>query len=217
MRRFTALVLLLASLVLSSCQSAYFGAMEKFGVHKRDILVERVEDGIDAQEEAKEQFEDAFAAFVAVSGVEVGELKQVYQRFKDAFDASEKKAEAVWSRIEGIESVSEALFAEWEKELALYSNPDLRSASADQLKRTRRKAAELLTAMRAAANRMKPVLDAFRDQTLFLKHNLNAQAVAALDRTASDLRGEVNDLIRQMDQSIREASSFVAQLRTDAK
>ena len=32
------------TMALSGCQSAYYSAMESVGVHKRDILVDRVEE-----------------------------------------------------------------------------------------------------------------------------------------------------------------------------
>ena len=53
-------LLLALGLTLSGCQSVYYEAMEKMGTHKRDILVDRVEDGKEAQEEAKAQFSSAF-------------------------------------------------------------------------------------------------------------------------------------------------------------
>ena len=200
-------------LFLSSCQSAYYGAMEKFGVHKRDILVDRVEEAREAQEDAKEQFESAFEQFLAVSEVDVGELKSTYDRLKEAYDKSETRAKAVRSRIDAIDDVSKALFREWESELGDYNNQELRATSERQLKQTRAQAERLILAMRAAAAKMDPVLAAFSDQVLFLKHNLNAQAIAALNKTSIELKDEVAALIRQMEASIAEANAFVSQMR----
>jgi len=187
--------------------------MEKFGVHKRDILVDRVEAAREAQEDAKEQFETAFEAFLAVSEVEVSDLKATYDRLQEAFEKSEARAQAVRSRIEAIEGVSRALFKEWGGELDQYSNQELRAVSEEQLERTRKLSESLIRAMRVAASRMDPVLDAFRDQVLFLKHNLNAQALAALNKTSLALRDEVEVLIRQMEASIEEANAFVEQMK----
>jgi len=200
-------------LLLTGCQSAYYGAMEKLGVHKRDILVDRVEEAKDAQEEAKEQFATAFEEFLAVSGVEVTDLKRTYDSLKVQFDASSERAEAVHERISGIRSVAKALFKEWESELEQYTSPTLREASAAQLKSTRDLYESLITAMDQAASKMKPVLDAFRDQTLFLKHNLNAQAIAALNETSLSIKDEVQVLIEQMEESIDEANSFISKMR----
>lgn len=200
-------------LLLCSCQSAYYGAMEKFGVHKRDILVDRVEEARESQEEAKEQFESAFEAFLSVSKVDLGQLKETYDRLKRQFDESEAKAADVRDRIDAIEDVSKALFKEWENELGEYTSPALRAASEEQLESTRVQAEGLVRAMRLAASKMDPVLNAFRDQVLYLKHNLNAQAIAALNRTSLELRDEVESLIREMESSIAEANAFVTQMR----
>ena len=50
-------------LLLGGCSSAYYGAMEKVGVHKRDIMVDRVEDARDSQAAAQEQFKSALEQF----------------------------------------------------------------------------------------------------------------------------------------------------------
>ena len=203
-----------ALLLATGCQSVYYGAMEKMGTHKRDILVERVEEGKEAQEDAKAQFASAFEEFVAVSNVELGDLKTAYERLQDSFDRSEKRAKAVWDRIDSIKGVSKSLFKEWESELGQFTNQDLRQVSQDQMNQTKILYLKLIGAMEGAAEKMDPVLDAFRDQTLFLKHNLNAQAIAALNKTTLGMRSEVDALIQQMSQSIEEANSFIAKMRS---
>ena len=56
----------IATVLAAGCESAYYGAMEKVGFHKRDILVDRVEAAADSQQEAKEEFENAFEQFASV-------------------------------------------------------------------------------------------------------------------------------------------------------
>lgn len=209
------LLLTACCLLLCSCQSAYYGAMEKFGVHKRDILVDRVEEAREAQEEAKEQFESAFEEFLAVSDVDLGKLKVTYDRLQAAFNASDAKAKSVRDRVDAIEDVSKALFREWNEELDQYTSKELRAVSEKQLEETRELSINLIQAMNSAAAKMDPVLNAFRDQVLFLKHNLNAQAIAALNKTSLALREEVAVLIKQMEASIDEANAFVAQMRSE--
>ena len=72
---------------------------------------------------------------------------------------------------------------------------------------------DLMVVMRRAEARMDPVLDAFRDQVLFLKHNLNARALASLEATSVDLQKDINELIKQMEGSIEEASAFIDEMR----
>lgn len=207
-------LLLSASLLLSSCSSVYYGAMEKIGVPKRSILVERVQAARGAQQEAKQQFANALQQFLAVTKVPATELQATHGRLHDELKRSESRAQEVRDRIEAIDSVAAALFAEWSAELAHYSNPNLRAQSARQLDATRRRYTDLMRVMNTAADRMEPVLTAFRDQVLFLKHNLNAQAVAALDGTTRDLQQDIGLLIADMEKSIREADTFLASMQT---
>jgi hypothetical protein len=200
-------------LLLNGCSSAYYGAMEKVGVHKREILVDRVEGAREAQAEAKAQFADALQEFLAVSKVPATELQATYNRLNDEFKQSESRAQAVRDRIASIDNVANALFREWNDELGQYTNATLRSQSERQLRSTRDRYAALMRVMEQASARMTPVLNAFRDQVLYLKHNLNAQAIAALDGTSRELQQDITRLIADMDRSIREADAFISNMK----
>ena len=206
---------LAVALLFSGCSSAYYGAMEKFGVAKRDILVDRVGNARESQQEAKEQFASALEKFIAVTKVEGGSLKAKYDRLNDDFKRSEARATEVRERIAAVADVSDALFSEWKKELGAYSDRGLRDQSQRQLDETKRRYNDLMRTMRAAADRMDPILGKFRDQVLFLKHNLNAQAIAGLTSTASNLQGDVSRLIEDMEKSIREADEFIWSMKTN--
>lgn len=200
--------------LLSGCQSVYYGTMEKLGIHKRDMLVERVEDAKDSQEEAKEQFANALEEFLAVTEYQGGDLQAQYNKLSSELDRSEQKANEVRARIDSIDSVAESLFEEWTSELEQYSNPTLRASSEEQLEATRERYDRLMVVMRRAEDRMDPVLAAFRDQVLFLKHNLNARALASLEATSIGLQQDIKELILQMEGSIEEASAFIDEMRS---
>ena len=204
--------LALAGLLVTAtaCTSTYYNAMEKFGVHKRDILVDRVQEGRDAQEEAKEQFQSALEAFKSVQAFDGGELESVYNKLNKEYERSESRVKTVQKRIESIESVSTELFKEWEAELTEYTNADLRKRSESQMLDTKNRYDELITAMRRAESKMGPVLQSFGDQVLFLKHNLNAKAISSLQGSLIEIEGDVGNLIAEMEASIAEADSFIA-------
>lgn len=212
MRLFLTL-LLPALLALGGCQSAYYATLEKVGVHKRDILVDRVEAARDSQQEARKQFQSALDRYRSVVQVQGGELQARYEALNKEYQASEAAARDVRKRIEAVEDVAEALFGEWESELKLYSNASLRNASAAELKRTRAQYKTLVDRMRAAERRIEPVLSVLRDQVLFLKHNLNARAISALQGEYRTLQGNVDQLLRDMQRAIDEADSFVRNLQ----
>jgi len=187
--------------------------MEKMGFAKRDILVTRVGKAQTAQEDAKEQFVDALQSFLAVTKIDGGELKLKYDELNTQLKECESRAEEVNDRIGAIDDVAVALFKEWGIELDQYSNPKLRSQSKQQLNSTRVRYSELMTVMRRASSRMEPILATFRDQVLFLKHNLNVQALRSLDGTSRELQGDIATLIRDMEKSINEAESFIREMK----
>jgi len=202
-------MILLSCLALAACQSAYYGTMEKLGVHKRDILVDRVEKARDSQDEAKEQFASALDRFRHVVGTPDTPLSEKYDTLKEELDRSEEKAAQVRDRIEQVEDVAEALFDEWEEELDQYSSETLRRSSATKLKETRSRYNQMIKAMKRAEAKIDPVLVPLRDQVLYLKHNLNAQAIASLKSELRSIETDVSTLIREMDKAIREADQFI--------
>ena len=212
--RCRASVLLAAALALglSACQTAYYGAMEKFGYEKRDILVNRVENAREAQQEAKRQFESALEQFIATTNFSGGELERQYNKLKDAYDDSDSRAQAVRKRIDDVERVAQDLFKEWDKELKQYTDPALRRSSQNQLNATKARYQKLITVMRRAEKKLDPVLNAFRDRVLYLKHNLNARAIASLRAERAKVQADIGALVEEMNRSIREADAFIKEM-----
>ncbi|MCB0325487.1 MAG: DUF2959 domain-containing protein [Bdellovibrionales bacterium] len=192
------------------CQRAYFGALEAIGMPKRELFVKRVEAAREAQAEGKEEFRDALEQFRAVIEVDGGDLAEQYDVLSARLERSENRAEDIKERIEAVESVSEALFSEWEDELDDYTNAKLRSKSERSLEQTRNRYERLIAAMHKAESKIPPVLEPLRDQVLYLKHNLNARAVASLDQELVQIEGRVDTLIEEMEEAIAEADRFIA-------
>ncbi|MDT8421849.1 MAG: DUF2959 domain-containing protein [Desulfuromonadales bacterium] len=206
------LFILSAVLVVTACSSAQYAVMEKFGVHKREILVDRVEDARDSQKEAKDQFASALEEFSAVLSFQGGDLEKKYNKLNNVLEKSEERAGEVSERIDKVEDVADALFDEWQEEIKLYSSDRLKRSSAQKLKATRDHYAKLMAAMRRAEAKIKPVLDPLRDQVLYLKHNLNARAIASLQGELGRVESDVVKLLREMDAAIREADLFIDKL-----
>ncbi len=202
----------LIRLLIWKCQKIYFHTVESIGHHKRDILVLRVENARDTLEEAKQQFQGALDKFSALTQFDGQALEDIYRQLKIEFDYSRAKAQAVSDRIDAVQDVAEALFAEWEGELEHYSNRSLRSSSRQKLKLTQQHCGQLISAMRRAEGKIDPVLRVFHDQVLFLKHNLNAKAIAALENELITVTISISGLITAMERSISRADAFVSAL-----
>jgi len=207
-----------AFLVMQSvgCASTGIAVRERMGYAKREQLVDRVEETRDAQASAKNQFATTLDELKSLTGYEDRELEGAHSRLKKALSRSEARADRVREKIRSVERVGKALFSEWESELDDYSTESLRRASEEQLDATRTRYDRVVTAMRRAEATMSPVLDAFRDQVLFLKHNLNARAIASIDGALVELEGEIATLIADMESSIDEANRFIDQMSAGA-
>ncbi len=199
------------SLLNKRLQKVYYQSRESLlGHHKRDIVVVQVDQACEGLKDSRDQFVDALQKFKSISRVDDSPLEARYQHLKRHYDLCRSKADQVSQRIQAIEQVSDALFAEWEAELELYSNRSLRARSQQQLKKSRQQYGRLLKALQIAESRMHPVLAAFQDQVLFLKHNLNAHAIAALRHEFIEIGVDISKLIDVMERTINEASQFVS-------
>ncbi len=206
---FPALLLTACVLNLTGCSTAYYAAYEKIGVYKRDLLKKRVIEARDDQKEAQTQFKDALTRLKEITKFDGGNLEKTYSSLKGEFEDCTSQAETVHKRIREVESVAADLFSEWEKEIGQISTPSLQSASRRQLTATKQRYEELHSALISAEQTMTPVLRQFNDYVLYLKHNLNAQAVASLKGEAASITTEINRLIEQMNKSIARADEFV--------
>jgi F0F1-type ATP synthase membrane subunit b/b' len=202
-----------ALLALYGCASAYYGTLEKFGIEKRDILTDRVEDAREAQTDAKEQFSDALERYRAVINIDGGDLEKVYDRLNASLQQSETRAEEVRTRVDEIESVGDDLFDEWKDEINEYSDAALRRQSESLLRTTQQDYRQMLAAMRRAEASMDPVLTLFNDQVLFLRHNLNARAIGSLDAELGNIEAATAAAIAEMEQSIAEAGRFISSMK----
>ncbi|HZK81318.1 MAG TPA: DUF2959 family protein [Humisphaera sp.] len=204
---------LVLALSLCGCGSMIDFTKQEMGYPKREILVSNVKTARNDEDAAKQQFQTTLQQFQAVTHFNGGSLEDEYNKLNFQYESCDSRVQAVNSQIERVEASAQKLFAEWNDELGQYSNDDLRRKSEAELKNTKDRYEKVIVSMKNAAKRMKPVLAAFHDQVLFLKHNLNAQAIASLSTTAAGIDTDVAKLIKEMEASIAEADAFVNQMK----
>ena len=213
MRHAKWIFLLTTVISLTACETVVYDALEKVGYHKRDILIDRIDAAQASQTEGQEQFKSALEQFKSVINFDGGDLEVTYDLLNDEYEASVDAADEIHDRINSVENVADALFDEWQDELEQYSNASLRRDSERQLKDTRRRYSKVLGAMRRAENAIDPVLASLKDNTLYLKHNLNARAIASLKNELGTVDNDVNALLTAMQQAINESNAFIDELR----
>jgi hypothetical protein len=217
MLRLLAIGILLTGLAASGCDKAYIATMEKMGYAKRDMLSSRVKSARDAQEDAKKDIQSTLDQFGKVVSYEGGDLEATYKKLSGELETSEDSAKAVKKRIADVESVADALFSEWEQELGQYSSADLRRESQAKLTQTKSRYKDMLAAMKRAEQRIEPVLKPLRDQVLYLKHNLNARALAAIKGELVKVDAQVDQLVKDMNRSIAEADKFIQSMEKESE
>jgi hypothetical protein len=217
LRLFALTVVLGAALAGAGCDAVYYKTMKKFGVEKRDILVNRVRDAREAQQKGKEEFKTALERFKAVVETDSGTLEEKYNKLNKELERSEDRAKQIHDRVKAVKNVADDLFDEWQKELGKYRDRQLRAESERELRETKRRAEGVIRAMETVDRRVDPVLQPLRDRVLFLKHNLNASAIGALDKELVALRTNVDALVADMETSIAEAETFINEMDAEAK
>lgn len=211
MKKFLPL-LLTAVVTLAACKTAYYSMWEKLGREKRDILKVRVADERDEQKAAGQHFKSALERMKEMYNFDGGKIESAYNRFKSEYEDCTVRADKVHSRIRDVESVAKDLFKEWESELKQISDPAMRSDSRRKLEDSREKYNALHASMKRAEASMEPVLTKFHDNVLYLKHNLDAQAIGALKGEGSKIETDISHLLDDMNSSIAEAEKFIKTL-----
>jgi hypothetical protein len=209
-QRMGAWVLLLVLLAaLTGCRSTYYAMWESVGKEKRHLLKDEVSAAREDQAQASQEFKDALTRVKELTGFQGGDLEDGYRRLKADFEDCRHRADVIDDRIRNVEQIAADLFGEWENEIGQITNPNFRSKSRQSLARTRDRYKRLHQSMVKVRNRMDPVLTRLNDYVLYLKHNLNAQAVGALGAEMASIQTDVNVLIRDIERSIREADDFL--------
>ena len=205
--------LLAPLLALTACNSIYYAAWEKLGWEKRDLLVSAVKKARGEQKDAGEEFQDAMTQLKKLSGFHGGNLESAYNKFKAEYEDCEAQANKVRSQVREVDQVARDLFREWERETRQYENASLAADSRRRLEETRSRFEQLSSSLHSAESTMDPVLRQFRDQVLYLKHNLNAAAIGSLRGTADNIQADIQRLLEQMNRSIAEADRFISAMK----
>jgi outer membrane murein-binding lipoprotein Lpp len=214
MRQRICLPLLLFALLLSGCTSTYYKTMRTLGKEKRDILVSRIRDAKKDQDQTKEKLQTTMESFQALTGFQGGSLEKSYKRLNSDYEDASSQANKLHDRIESIDKVSNDLFKEWQGEINQMGNAKLKSQSTVLLRNAKTRQAAYMRAMHKTEDQITPVLSAFHDQVLFLKHNLNSRAIGSLKGTSASLQSDVSGLIQSIDASSQEADKLISSLAT---
>jgi ABC-type transporter Mla subunit MlaD len=212
LRRTAFIPLIVLILLFTGCKSTYYKTMRTLGKEKRDILVSRIKDAKKDQDQTKKQLHTTMESFQALTGFKGGSLEKSYKRLNSDYESAASQAGKLHDKIQSIDQVSNDLFKEWQGEINDMDNVKLKSQDLVMLRNAKTRQATYMRAMRSTEDQIAPVLKAFQDQVLFLKHNLNSRAIGSLKTTSSVLQSDVAGLIKSIDASSQEADKLITSL-----
>ncbi len=213
-------ILLVLILTLSSCanpikkaaRNMKYSAWEKMGVEKRDLFKREVTNVKEEQTDSGEAFKDALTQLKEVYGFNGGNLENEYNKLNSSYKIAQEQSEEARASIEKLNTLSGDLFTEWKEEIKEIESKDLKKQSTEKLAKTKAKYNDLYEHLKTTEKKMGPVLTKFKDQVLFLKHNLNAEAIGGLKTEGKRIQSDIESLIQEMNQSTAEAEKFIQTL-----
>lgn len=200
------------STVDKAVRETKYSAYEMVGVEKRDLLKKYVKNTKESQEETKDAFVNALDQLKKTYAFDGGKLERKYDALNASYESANKRASEVHADIVKVENVANDLFKEWQKEIDEIQTQSLKSKSRQQLTATQNKFGELRRSLQKSETKIQPALLKLKDQVLFLKHNLNAKAIASLKGESMRIETEIGSLVEAMKVSISESEQFIKEI-----
>lgn len=206
--------LLLLSLCLSSCSSIYYNTWEFLGQEKRDLLESKMESAQSSQEDASEQLKDSLEVIREKYSFKEGDLEDTYDDLSDDYDDFESRSKDLKKRIESAQEVADDLFEEWKDEAYALSNETYKENSLSKRRVTMKNFSETIASLNSVQTKMDRILKQYKDQVIYLKHNLNAKIIGKLQVELKSIMGDVSGLIKEIELSKSKTSNFISELKS---
>jgi len=205
----------LASLYLSAAMF-YYRTMRAFGVHEKEILMERVSESRNSQADAETHYYLAVKSFREIIDFDGGRLKQDDRRPRA--DRERRRRERRRPRTRGTDErvafakrTADGLLEEWGRGLKEYSNSGPKRSGEDVLEQSRERYSGLALAVGRAKARM-PAAPRFWDQVSSLGRGLDDRTVSPVRGAADELESYVKHALKELEKPISEANEFIEQM-----
>ena len=192
--------------------SAKYSAYEMIGMEKRDLFKKEVGNVQEEQEDTSEAFKDALTQLKEIYHFDGGDLERQYKKFNSAYEDADEESTELKARVAKVDKVASDLFEEWQNEMKEIKDSDLRAKSSEKFRETKKRYKSLEQKLQTSQKKIDPVLAKLKDQVLFLKHNLNAKAIAGLKSESGKIESDIEDLIQDVEKSSREAEELIKTL-----
>lgn len=202
----------LALFATLACDRAYYKMWEALGREKRDLLTSEIKQTRESQSKLQTEFVATFERIKKEYTFEGGEVENTYRALSKDYKALDERRNSVTKHVEKVDALAEDLFEEWRKEANDMNDTSLRSQSLTKLEQSQAKFAEVAQKYAGMLEVVNGSLKRLHDHVIFMKHNLNAQALGALKRELHAMQPELDRLVAEINRSIALASEFEGDL-----
>lgn len=205
-------ILLLSLLLTSSCSTVYYNFWETLGKEKRDLLKSKLNDVNNAQEDVEEQYVDNLERIRKEYNFNEGELEKTYDKITDDYEDTNEKQKELSERINKANNIATDLFEEWKNEAYQLQNKNYKRKSLQKLAITKKKYSRTYTTIKKIEKDLNKILRKFKDQVIFIKHNLNAKVIGNLKSEFNDIKIDIKKQIKNIKRSKNQTELFIKEL-----
>jgi Protein of unknown function (DUF2959) len=176
------------------CSSCMFGSAPR-GPDQVKALMVTIEDVARESETSQKETVAAVQALQKFAAANFGnDALAAYAELKQAVEHSEQREEALRRSLEPMKAAADTLFQSWTTDLDAFGSPELRQRSKERLENNRARFQAILKTAGSALASYTDINRRLRDHVLFFDHDLNAEALAAVQGEVRSMVKMANDL-----------------------
>jgi hypothetical protein len=195
----------------SNSLSSAFSSKKSSGLSQVDELTSQIEMVQVEAAVSKERAGEALGSLELLTRTGYdGDAAGAHASLVKSIEASEEQADALRGTAEPLKETAASVFEQWTLDLEAIGNTHLRQRSQARLEETRARYEAILTAMVSAQISFDGFNADLRDHALFLGHDLNRSALAAIGQDVELLSESRLELERRLDACAKTARDYVA-------
>jgi len=198
------LALSLVAVVSASCATT--------GFQRSSNIADTMAKQTQTIQEAKPQVEAMLASLDELTQTQ-GDMRPAFQRFSDTLDDTEKVAARTRRTGQTIREKQADYIAQWQKESAEITNPQIKAATEARQAEVRTKLSNLSQTGRTAGDLYDPFISDMRDIRTYLSNDLTPGGVKKIQPTIEKARQDGAALLKALDEFNRASADVQASLR----
>ncbi len=198
-----------AAVVAACGAAAVRGHAQDEGVKMVERLVSKARSTVEAIANTKAQLGKTMEVYNALMADTATDRKGLYKKLQQQMTSTEQRRAEIKLRADEASAEAANVFKSWADSAAAISDPGLRKRSEDRVSSTKASLAQVQAAGQKAGDLYAPVMKTLQDQVTYLGHDLNASAVASLKPDAAKLNAQVQELTKQLDDTISSANTAI--------